>query len=149
LATLEHRYLTLGLGNEFLCLPIGNVREIQEVEQITPVPSTPSWLKGVLNLRGDIISVVDISQFLGFAPLRMTLSTRLVVVETKKYRTALLADTVLEVLTIPPKEIKTPDEIGGGVSGAYCRGIFVSKDLLYSIIDVDRLLGCDPMMQFQ
>lgn len=149
LSTLEHRYLTIGLANEFLCVPISNCREIQEFDVITSVPCTPSWLKGVLNLRGEIISVVDISSFLGFPPLRISPSTRMVVLEGKKFVTAVLADAVLEVLTIPPKEIKSSDEIGGGVNSQYAKGVFVSKDLLYTVLDVERLLGCEPMLQFQ
>jgi purine-binding chemotaxis protein CheW len=145
----EHRYITIGISNEFLCIPIGQVREIQEVDNITPVPGTPGWLKGVLNLRGDILSVVDISSFLGLSPVKMGRTTRMVVVEGSKFQAAFVADTVLEVLTIPPKEIKSSEEISGAVNKAYARGVYVSRDLLYSILDVEQLLSCDPMMQFQ
>lgn len=147
--TLEHRYLTLRLSNEFLCLPIGEVYEISEIETVTAIPGTPPWLKGVVNLRGEIISVVDITSFLGLQSVSMTRQTRVIVVGGERYRTSLLADSVLEVLTIPPKEIKGIEEVGGNINRAYAKGVFVSRDLLYTILDVERLLACEPMMQFQ
>src|SRR5690606_36451158 len=129
--------------------PLSNVREIGEIEHITPVRGTPSWLKGTINLRGEILSVVDITSFLGFSPVHMGRTTRMVVVEGSDYVTAILTDNVLDVLTIPPKEIQSVDKIGGNINKAYARGVFVSRDLLYTVIDVTRLLACEPMMQYQ
>ena len=148
-STIEHRFLTLGLSNEFLCVPLGNVLEIGEIESVTPVPGTPSWLKGVLNLRGDIVSVVDITSFLGFPPVRLSRATRMIVLEGRDFVVSILADNVLEVITIPPKEIQPIDKIGGSINKAYARGVYVSRDLLYTVLDVDRLLACEPMMQFR
>lgn len=148
-STAEHRYLTLGLGEEFLCLPIANVLEIGEFESITQIPGTPSWLKGVLNLRGEILSVVDITSFLGLPALQMGRQTRMVVVEGKSYVAAILADAVLEVITIPPKEIQSVEDAGVSLNKTYARGVFVSRDLLYTVLDAERLLACEPMMQFQ
>lgn len=146
----EIGHIGMTLGGEFFAIPVVQVQEIQNYESSTPIPRAPSWLKGVINLRGDIISVVDISSFLGLPPVRLDRKTKLIVVEGEKYNTAIMADAVLDVLAILPNEIRDLNEIAGGrLEKTFVRGAYLSKDTLYAIIDIQRLLGSEQMLQFQ
>lgn len=145
----EIGHLGVSLGSEFFCLPVLQVREIQNYERSTPIPGSPSWLKGVLNLRGDILSVVDISSFLGLPAVRVDRKTKMVVVEGERYSTAILVDAVLDVLAILPREIRPMEEITGAIDRTYVRGAYLSKESIYAILNVHRLLDSEQMLQFQ
>jgi purine-binding chemotaxis protein CheW len=141
-------HLGMSLGGEFFCVPVLQVQEIQNYQNATSIPGSPGWLRGVMNLRGDILSVVDISSFLGLSPVRIDRKTKLVVVEGERYNTAILVDAVMEVLAILPNEIRPMEEITGGVEKAFIRGAYLSKETLYAVLDMNRLLESEQMLQF-
>jgi purine-binding chemotaxis protein CheW len=145
----EIGHIGMTLGGEFFAIPVVQVQEIQNYEISTPIPRAPSWLKGVINLRGDIVSVVDISSFLGLPPVRLDRKTKLIVVEGERYNTAILADAVLDVLAIMPNELRDLGALTGRVERTFIRGAYLAKENLYAIIDVQRLLASDQMLQYQ
>jgi len=145
----EIGHIGLTLGGEYFCIPIQQVQEIQNFQSATSIPSSPSWLKGVINLRGDILSVVDINSFLGLPPVQIDRRTKMIVVQGNRYNTAILAEAVLDVLAILPNEIRSPKEITGGLEKAYIQGAYLAQDAIYAILDINRLLESEQMLQFQ
>ena len=143
-----NRYITVGIGKDILSIPIYNVVEIQEIESITPLPQTPSWLKGVINLRGDILSVVDLTHFLDMPAISITPQTKLIVLSGSVYQTAIIADSVLEVISIKDNEIEQIKDIRGAAV-KIIRGVYATDEDLYSVLDVESFMADHLMTQFQ
>lgn len=132
------------LGVETYAVPIALVGEILALPAITRVPRAEPWLLGVFNLRGDILSVVDVRGMLGCSAVPQGTNTRLLVVQTSIYRVAVLVDSVLEVVSIPPEDLVAADGRGRG-SSRYVNHVAFRQGRLISILDLEALLTADSM----
>ena len=139
------KYLTFTLAGEDYGLPALKVREIIRIMDITAVPHVPSYVRGVINLRGKVIPLVDLRQKLGFATQEYGERTCIVVVEvalaTGKTLMGLVVDTVSEVLNIQPEEIEETPEFGGRIDTRDVRAMAKIKNKVKILLDVDRILG--------
>jgi purine-binding chemotaxis protein CheW len=139
------KYLTLALGNEHYGIEILKVREIIGRMTITRVPGLREHVKGVINLRGQVVSVVDLRMRLGLEPVQPTEHTCIVVVETRsggtKVNTGLIVDRVLEVLDVPEEAIVANPELGHEVDGALLLGLGKVGDLVKILLDVDAVVN--------
>jgi purine-binding chemotaxis protein CheW len=137
------KYLSFALGDEEYALPVLRVREIIKMMEITQVPKVPAHVKGVINLRGRVIPIVDLRIKFGFeAPL--TERTCIIVVETAFARgpTALgmVVDGVSEVLNIPADEIEPTPDFGERINNGYMSGVAKSRAGVKMLLDLDRIL---------
>jgi purine-binding chemotaxis protein CheW len=142
-------YLTFALGEESFALPILRVREIIGITDITPVPRMPAHVRGVLNLRGKVIPVIDLRRRLGFEPIADHKRTCIVIVQAGTGADAILigaiVDRVSEVRDIPPTAIEPPPRLGANVDLACITGVGKSGKHVVMLLDVDRVAGRDEI----
>jgi len=146
-AGLAGKYLTFALGTEEYGLPVLKVREIIKMMDITSVPQVPRHVKGVINLRGKVIPVVDLRLKFSFAEHGYTERTCIIVVEvalaTSKVMMGIVVDAVSEVLTIAADEIEQTPEFGERVTTDYMKGVAKVKGKVKILLDLDRILAAD------
>ncbi|MEW6220751.1 MAG: chemotaxis protein CheW [Thermodesulfobacteriota bacterium] len=142
---LEGKYLTFALGNEEYGLGILKVREIIGIMEITPVPHTPQFVKGVINLRGRVIPVLDLRLKFEMEPKEYSERTCIIVVEIRSQagsiQVGMVVDSVSEVLNITAEEIEPPPSFGSSVDTAYILGMAKIKGKVKILLDIDRILG--------
>jgi len=146
-SALVGKYLTFALGDEEYGVPVLKVREIIKMMDITSVPQVPRHVKGVINLRGKVIPVVDLRLKFSFAEHGYTERTCIIVVEvalaTSKVMMGIVVDAVSEVLTIAAEEIEQTPEFGERVTTDYMKGVAKVKAKVKILLDLDRVLGTD------
>jgi len=146
-ATRAGKYLTFALGKEEYALEILKVREIIGYMDITSVPRTPSYVRGVINLRGQVISVVDLRSKFGMESAAKTDQTCIIVVETRargrKLNTGIIVDRVSEVLNIAGEQIEDAPSFGTSVDGSFILGMAKVGEAVKILLDIDQVLGGD------
>lgn len=140
--TQKDRYLSFLLGNESFCIEIANIIEIIGIQPITEIPELPTYIKGVVNLRGKIIPVIDVRQRLKKTSVEYNSRTCIVIVDIKSVYVGLIVDNVAEVTTIPEEDISKPADFS---KNAYIRGIGkVDKDVKL-ILDCEKIMSEDEI----
>jgi purine-binding chemotaxis protein CheW len=144
---LAGKYLTFALDKEEYGLPVLKVREIIKIMDITAVPQVPACVKGVINLRGKVIPVVDLRVRFGLAAQAYTDRTSIIVVEvaltSSRVMMGIIVDEVSEVLSISAEEIEDTPQFGEQVNTDYMRGVAKVKGTVKILLDLDRILGSD------
>ena len=146
-AELAGKYLTFTLDREEYGLPVLKVREIIKMMPITAMPQVPQCVKGIINLRGKVIPVVDLRLKLGFAGVDYTDRTAIIVVEVALHESrvmmGIVVDEVSEVVNIMADEIEEVPAFGDRVCTDYMRAIAKLKGTVKILLDLDRILGSD------
>ncbi len=137
------QYLTFTLDRELFALEISRVCEVVDCVRITEVPSLPGYLCGVINLRGSVISVIDLRLMFGMNKLEKTVDTCIIIVEVENgtLRMGALADSVREVVQLDPGRIEPPPEFGTKLDTAFIRGIGRVNDNFMIILDIEQVLA--------
>ncbi|KHK02755.1 chemotaxis protein CheW [Desulfovibrio sp. TomC] len=145
----SQRFLTLTLGDELFAIDIFSVREILDYTDITRIPQTPEYMRGVVNVRGSAVPVVDLRMKFGLGQVERTLNTRIVIVEIKKDDTlsvmGALADSVKEVLELETDRIDPPPRMGAAVRADFIRGIGKHGERFLLVLDVDKVFSSDEV----
>lgn len=151
---MEGKYLTFALGPEEYGLEILKVREIIGYMEITAIPQTPDHVKGVINLRGQVIPVVDIRTLFGMETKEVTDQTCIIVVEitqsSRQFSTGVIVDQVSEVLDIPGKDIEEAPQLGGSVDTEFILGMGKVSDSVKILLNIDKVLigsGLDSFIE--
>jgi purine-binding chemotaxis protein CheW len=139
----ELQIVVCELADEHYGLDIARVYEIIRHQPITPVPRAPSFVKGVINLRGRIIPVVDLRGRFGMPETEGTKETRIVVAESGSTRVGLVVDSVSEVLLVPVESVEGTPEVAAGADAEYLRGIAKLGDRLVLLLELDGLFGLE------
>lgn len=142
------KYLTFSLADEEYGLDILKVREIIGVMDITRVPQTPDFVRGVLNLRGRVIPVIDLRSKFGLAPTEYTEQTCIIVVDVGELM-GVIVDTVQEVHNIPPAEIEEPPRLGASVDTTFILGMGKVHGSVKILLDIDRVLTSEELVQLE
>ncbi len=146
------KFLTFQLGDEIYGLDILKVKEIIGIMDITPVPQSPGYVKGVLNLRGKIIPVVDLRLKFGFDEREYTERTCIIVVELEmaegKMLVGIIVDAVSEVTNISETDIEPTPEFGASFSTDYIRGMAKIKGKVVILLDISLVLSGGGLGQF-
>ncbi len=137
--TQQNRYLTFLLGEEVYGIAIGNVIEIIGVLPVTPLPGAPDYLKGIMNLRGKIVPVIDVRLKFKKPAVEYTERTCIVVVEVQEMTVGLLIDEVSEVLTIDAQDVVPPPSMKD-VHSKYVSGISRMDEKVKLLLDCAALL---------
>ena len=144
-AQKQGKYLTFAIADEEYGLEILKVREIIGYMDITPVPQTPAYVKGVINLRGQVIPVVDLRTKLGMQQAQVTEETCIIVVEAtrngQKNDTGLVIDRVQEVLYISGEQIQETPEFGVSVNTDFILGLGKVGKSVKILLDIDKVLA--------
>ena len=140
-----NQYLTFFIRDEEYAVEILRVKEIIEYEHVTRVPATPAHVRGVINLRGAVLPVVDLSAKFGHEETEPTRTTCIVVVETRPHDELLtigiVSSSVSEVVDIADGAIEPPPSFGTGVRVDYLTGMGKLDGRLVLILDIDRVLS--------
>ncbi|HAK60421.1 MAG TPA: chemotaxis protein CheW [Nitrospiraceae bacterium] len=132
--------VTFTLEKEEFAVDIDRVQEIIRVGQITPVPNTPEFIDGVINLRGKVIPVFNLRRRLNLAEGALTKHSRIMIVETKTRVLGMLVDAVQQVLWLPAASVEAPPEEAGRTT-AKVKGIGKLESRLIMLMDLDRVLA--------
>jgi purine-binding chemotaxis protein CheW len=143
------KYLTFQLGREEFAIQVLKVREIMGVQDITAVPQTPAHVKGVINLRGKVVPVVDLRLKFRLPEMEYTQRTCIIVVQVEFQGTALMmgivVDAVSEVLNLAAGDIEDTPEFGSGVVTPYILGMAKSKGKVKILLDIDQVLSSQEL----
>ena len=148
-ASLAGKYLTVVLESEAYGLNVLKIREIIRLQKITPVPQLPACVKGVINLRGRVIPIVDLRVKFGLKA-GFDERTCIVVVQVKpaeapSVQMGLIVDRVEEVVSLTSAEIEPTPEFGTAVDTAYLLGMAKVKDELKTLLDLDRVVALEAL----
>jgi purine-binding chemotaxis protein CheW len=143
------QYLTFKLGDEVFAFGISQVREVLDYTNVTRIPEMPDFMLGVINLRGSVVSVVDMRLKFGMGPTQRGVNTCVVIVEIdlEGETTVLgaLADSVQEVLNLDPEQIEPPPRIGTKVKSRFIKGMGKHGDNFIIILDIDKVFSADEL----
>ncbi len=143
------QYLTFNLGDEVFAMDIRTVREIIQHAAMTTVPMMPDFLRGVINLRGAVVPVIDLQARLGRACTTVGKKTCVVIfdasTEGEKSELGLLVDAVSEVIEIAPADIEEPPQFGATIRREFIRGMGKVKGNFIVILEPERALNIDEM----
>lgn len=135
------KFLTFFLAGEEYGLEILKVQEIIGMMDITPVPRSPDYIRGVINLRGKVIPIVDLRLRFGMEQAERTSETCIIVVEANRVQTGIVVDQVSEVLNIASGEIEDTPAFGSEVQTDYILGIGKADGRVKLLLDIDRVLA--------
>jgi len=134
---------TFYAGGSLWGTDILKVQEITKPSEMTRVPRAPEYVKGILNLRGQILTVIDLGVKLGLPSSLINDESRNIIVKSDNECIGLLVDRVGDVVVAEREKIETPPANVKGVAGRFLRGVFNTKDKLIGILDVDEVLRED------
>lgn len=142
------RHVVFQIGDRLFGIPLSGVMEIDRCSDVTPLPRTPNWLRGVTNLRGQILPVTDFRQLLNLSADRNTAEEKIIVVQSARHRlrTALIVDRVPGIRSL----VGDSKPLSGMSSrvAEFAAGVSVKDQMTTILIDPDRLLGCDELQVF-
>lgn len=144
------KYLTFALGKEEYAVEILKVREIIGFMDITGVPRTPAYVRGVINLRGQVIAVMDLRVKFAMETAQVSEQTCIIVVEIKqqgrKLSTGIIVDHVSEVLDIPESSIEAPPSFGDSQDTDFILGMGKIGNSVKILLDIDKVISVDEIM---
>ena len=147
--TQKGRFLTFALGNESYGLEIKYVTEIIGIQAITEVPELPEYIKGIVNLRGKIIPVMDVRLRFRRPFREYDDRTCIVVIDIESISVGLIVDSVSEVLSIPDEDIVPPPDINRGFNNRYIKGIGKVGNEVKLLLDCGKLLSDNEVEQLE
>jgi len=144
-----NQYLTFKLGDEIFALDVVQVREVLDLSTITKVPGAPEFMRGVINVRGNVVPVMDLRLKFGLSKTENTVDTRIVVMELfldgETTVLGAMADSVDEVIELDPTQIEPPPKIGSRWKTEFIKGIGKNNDLFIIILDINRVFSTDEL----
>jgi purine-binding chemotaxis protein CheW len=145
----DNQYLTFLLGGEMFAIGILNIKEIIEYGALTTVPMMPGFIRGVINLRGRVVPVVDLSARFGRQATEVNRRTCIVIIEVtaegEKHDVGIVVDAVSEVLDIPLSEIEPSPSFGAKIRADFINGMGKVAGKFVILLNVDRVLSVDEM----
>lgn len=141
--TQRGRFLTFSLGREIFGIEIKHVTEIIGIQEITEVPELPGYIKGIINLRGKIIPVMDVRLRFKKEPKEYDDRTCIIVIDIRGVSVGLIVDTVSEVLAIPDEDIAEPPQMKSIFNNRYIKQIGKEKGTTILLLDCEKLLTED------
>ena len=151
--TETRQYLTFNLGEESFALDVSHVREILEFTTVTKAPKTPDYMRGVINLRGSVVPVLDMRLKFGMPMTEKTVNTCIIVVEVSfEGETTIigaLVDSVQEVFELEPHQIEPAPRIGTQLKTEFIKGMGKRDDRFIIMLDIDRVFSSEELSMAQ
>ena len=148
-ATGTHQYLTFTLENEQYAVDVAKVREVLEETPLTKIPRMPEFMKGVINIRGSVVPVIDLRLKFGMEEGERTVDTAIIVMDINAEDTTItagcLADSVQEVIDILPENIEGAPKLGTKVDTNFIQGMGKRDDQFIIILDIDKVFQQDEL----
>ena len=147
------QYLTFKLSDEIFAIDVSKVREILEFTSITKVPQTPEFMRGVINLRGSVVPVIDLRLNFGMECTEQTVNTCIIVVEVdldgELIVLGALADSVQEVVEMEPDKIEPAPHLGTKLNTEFIKGMGKIDNEFVMILDIDKVFAADDLAAVQ
>ena len=135
------RWVTFQLDKEMYGVNVMQVREVLRYSDIAPVPGAPAYVLGIINLRGNVVSVIDTRVRFGLPPAEVTDNTRIMIIESERQTVGILVDSVAEVVDLNTKDIDDTPNVGTEESAKFICGVCNRNDELLILIDLYKLLS--------
>ncbi len=135
------RWVTFQLDKEMYGVNVMQVREVLRYSDIAPVPGAPAYVLGIINLRGNVVSVIDTRMRFGLPPAEITDNTRIMIIESERQVVGILVDSVAEVVDLNTKDIDDTPNVGTEESAKFICGVCNRSDDLLILIDLYKLLS--------
>lgn len=137
------QWVTFKLAGETYGVNVMQVQEVLRYTEIAPVPGAPEYVIGIVNLRGNVVTVIDARYRFGLSPGEITDNTRIVILEAENHVVGILVDSVAEVVYLRLSEIETAPNVGNEESARFIQGVCHKNDELLILIELDKLLTDD------
>ncbi len=134
------QWVTFRLADETYGINVMQVQEVLRVSEIAPVPGAPHYVLGIINLRGNVVTVIDARIRLGLPTVEPGEASRIVIIEGARHVVGILVDCVAEVVNLDTVEIESPPSVGNDDSAGYIQGIANHDDKLLILVDLNKLL---------
>ncbi|WP_439135660.1 chemotaxis protein CheW [Pseudomaricurvus sp.] len=134
------QWVTFKLAGETYGVNVMQVQEVLRYSEIAPVPGAPSYVLGIINLRGNVVTVIDTRHRFGLDGGELTDHTRIVIIEADKHVVGILVDSVAEVVYLKESEIETAPNVGNEESAKFIQGVCHKNDELLILVELDKLL---------
>ena len=139
------RWVTFFLDQEKYGINVMQVQEVLRVTEIAPVPGAPEYVLGIINLRGNVVTVIDTRQRFGLLPIEQDDSSRIVIVESNDQVIGILVDSVAEVIDLRLSEIESAPNVGTEDASKFIQGVASQEDELLIIVDLNKLLADEEL----
>lgn len=146
-AVEKTKYIVFRLLDEEYGVEVNQVRSIERMQRITRVPRTAAFVKGVINLRGVVIPVIDLRERFGLGEEIYTETTRIIIVATGEMEVGLIVDAANDVIDIAVDTVEAPPEVVGGIKANYLEGIAKVDDRLLILLNLEKVLNAEELMQ--
>ena len=137
------QWVTFHLAGETYVVNVMQVQEVLRHTEIAPVPGAPSYVLGIINLRGNVVTVIDTRHRFGLEPGEIADNTRIVIIEAEKHVVGILVDSVAEVVYLRQSEIETAPNVGNDDSAKFIQGVCHKNGELLILIELNKLLTDD------
>jgi len=134
------QWVTFRLAGETYGVNVMQVQEVLRYTEIAPVPGAPEYVLGIINLRGNVVTVIDTRNRFGLESGEITDNTRVVIIETEGHVIGILVDSVAEVVYLRQSEIETAPNVGNDESAKFIQGVCHKNDELLILIELNKLL---------
>ncbi|OAJ35435.1 chemotaxis protein CheW [Piscirickettsia salmonis] len=135
------QWVTFRLAEETYGINVMQVQEVLRHTEIAPVPGAPGYVIGIINLRGNVVTVIDTRKRFGLESQETTDNTRIVIIEAEKQVIGILVDSVAEVVYLRASEIETAPSVGNEESARFIQGVSNREDELLILVDLNKLLS--------
>ncbi len=142
------QWVTFRLEDETYGVNVMQVQEVLRMTEIAPVPGAPSYVLGIINLRGNVVTVMDTRSRFALPPHEADDSTRIVIIEAEDQVVGIMVDSVAEVVYLKESEIEVAPNVGNEESSRYIQGVANRDDGLLILVDLDKLLTDDEWKEF-
>ena len=132
------QWVTFSLGDEKYGINVMQVQEVLRITEIAPVPGAPSYVLGIINLRGNVVTVIDTRNRFGLASREPDDSSRIVIIETEDHIIGIMVDSVAEVVEMRASEIETAPNVGNEESSKYIQGVTSRDNELLILVDLNK-----------
>lgn len=143
------QWVTFKLAGEKYGINVMQVQEVLRYTEIAPVPGAPPYVVGIINLRGNVVSVIDTRSRFALPSEEVTDNTRIVIIEADTHVIGILVDSVAEVVYLRQSEIETAPSIGSEESAKFIQGVSHKNDELLILIELDKLLTDDEWAEIE
>lgn len=141
------RWVTFELDNETYCISVSDVREVLRFTEIAPVPGSPNYVVGIINLRGNVVTVIDTRKRFGLAPKEVDDSTRIVIIDIDGQEVGILVDSVAEVVDLRMSSIEAAPNVGNEETSRYIQGVTSRDGQLLIIVDLNKMLSEEELQE--
>ncbi|MGR5066223.1 chemotaxis protein CheW [Photobacterium sp. DNB22_13_2] len=137
------QWVTFQLEDETYGINVMQVREVLRYSEIAPVPGAPDYVLGIINLRGNVVTVIDTRSRFGLMPGEISDNTRIVIIEAEKQVIGILVDSVAEVVYLRSSEVDSTPSVGTEESAKFIQGVSNRDGQLLILVDLNKLLSDD------